>query len=236
MARRKYIPISINKIKTEASAYRNKPKREVVEYQIEIEEQNQNWSKIFTTDREGLKRFRDEINEILDSLTTKEILEISSEEAELIDKHYNKDPLCQGCQYKLTSNCKTCLLILQSPLERKLFLELKNNNIRFNEQYPLSWKGHFVDIDPRQLDSEKVKFHNILTIPDFYIEKGRNRLCVYTDGHTYHERTEDQAKRDRNIDRKLQDLGFTVLRYTGKEVNENIQKIITEIQRWIAKW
>jgi len=75
-----------------------------------------------------------------------------------------------------------------------------------------------------------------LTIPDFYIQKGSNKLCIYTDGHTYHERTEDQAKRDRNIDRKLQDLGFTVLRYTGKEVNESMEHIIKEIKKWINKW
>ena len=48
------------------------------------------------------------------------------------------------------------------------------------------------------------------------------KLCVYTDGHTYHERTEEQAQRDKRIDRKLQELGFQVLRYTGKEVNDTI--------------
>ena len=68
---------------------------------------------------------------------------------------------------------------------------------------------------------------------DFFIENKQTKLCVYTDGHSYHERTEDQAKRDRNIDRKLQELGFQVLRYTGKEVNENPLKIINEIQKWI---
>jgi very-short-patch-repair endonuclease len=58
-------------------------------------------------------------------------------------------------------------------------------------------------------------------------------LCVYVDGHTYHERTEEQAQRDKRIDRKLQELGFTVLRYPGKDVNENLDGIVSEIKKWI---
>ena len=58
-------------------------------------------------------------------------------------------------------------------------------------------------------------FDNILTIPDFYIETEKSKMCIYADGHTYHERTENQALRDRNIDRELQKIGYKVLRYTG---------------------
>ncbi|MDB9755820.1 endonuclease domain-containing protein [Winogradskyella sp.] len=61
------------------------------------------------------------------------------------------------------------------------------------------------------------------------------KLCVYTDGHTYHERTEEQAQRDKRIDRKLQELGFQALRYTGKDVNENTDIIVKEIKKWIEK-
>jgi len=43
---------------------------------------------------------------------------------------------------------------------------------------------------------------------DFYIEKRNVKLCIYTYGHTYHERTEEQVQRDKRIDRKLQELGF----------------------------
>ena len=68
---------------------------------------------------------------------------------------------------------------------------------------------------------------------DFYIEKRDVRLCIYTDGHTYHERTEEQAQRDKRINRKLQELGFKVLRYTGKDVNQNTDIIVDEIKKWI---
>lgn len=41
---------------------------------------------------------------------------------------------------------------------------------------------------------------------------------VECDGHDYHERTKQQAKRDKSRDRQLQALGHHVLRFTGSEI------------------
>lgn len=78
---------------------------------------------------------------------------------------------------------------------------------------------------------KSIDFDNLLTIPDFYIEKNDIKLCVYADGHTYHERTEKQALRDRNIDRELQRIGFTVLRYTGQEICKNCELVVENIMK-----
>ncbi|MGM0409826.1 MAG: DUF559 domain-containing protein [Bacillota bacterium] len=40
---------------------------------------------------------------------------------------------------------------------------------------------------------------------------------------------ENQAIRDRNIDRELQKMGYEVMRYTTKEVKNNIEYIIRSI-------
>lgn len=80
---------------------------------------------------------------------------------------------------------------------------------------------------------KKNNFKNVLTIADFYIEIRGVKLCIYTDGHTYHERTEEQAQHDKRIDRKLQEFGFKVLRYTGKDVREGMDHIVREIKQWI---
>ncbi|MFN9109690.1 MAG: endonuclease domain-containing protein, partial [Bacteroidota bacterium] len=132
-----------------------------------------------------------------------------------------------------TYRCKECLFTLHSPIERKLYLELSKNYIPFKPQYGLNWYGKRIYTENKTYDDVKNNFKDVLTIVDFYIEKNERKLCVYTDGHTYHERTEEQAQRDRNIDRKLQELGFHVLRYTGKDVNENINSIISDIRKWI---
>jgi very-short-patch-repair endonuclease len=38
-----------------------------------------------------------------------------------------------------------------------------------------------------------------------------------------------------SIDRKLQELGFKVLRYRGKAINEEMAKVISEIKSWVDK-
>jgi len=44
---------------------------------------------------------------------------------------------------------------------------------------------------------------------------------IECDGHDYHERTKEQAARDRSRDRFVQQCGLNVLRYTGSEIYEN---------------
>jgi very-short-patch-repair endonuclease len=41
---------------------------------------------------------------------------------------------------------------------------------------------------------------------------------VECDGHEFHERTADQAERDRSRDRVIQDHGIPILRFTGREI------------------
>ncbi|MDO5509492.1 MAG: DUF559 domain-containing protein [Weeksellaceae bacterium] len=224
------IPISVQKFKTEQY-----DKTEVVKYLFLIEDGKKNWDLTYQCTRDELLKFKDQIDKVLADTSTAEILRVSEKEAETIDKHHDNDPLCKGCQFKMTHNCVTCLLELQSPLERKLFLELRKAYISFNHQYALNWNGQQISLSGKSYDNPTNNFKDVLTVADFYIEKRGVRLCIYTDGHTYHERTEEQAQRDRNIDRKLQELGFQVLRYTGKEVNEDTQKIVTDIKNWTEK-
>ena len=231
------IPIEIEKIKR---AYRNlrsddHSEKERTEYLISIIEKGKKWNKTISCDLHELTMLRDEISEIIDSTTTAQILNIPNDQANILDRHYAEDTLCQGCTYKLTRDCLTCIFNLQSPLERKLFLALNKERIRFEPQYPLNWKGEKISIEGKTYDNPKNNFKEVLTVADFYITKRDVKLCVYTDGHTYHERTEEQAQRDKRIDRKLQELGFQVLRYTGKDVNENTDIIVAEIKKWIKQ-
>lgn len=52
---------------------------------------------------------------------------------------------------------------------------------------------------------------------DFLIA-GRRTAVVELDGHAFHERTKEQAARDKKRDRDLQTSGLAVLRFTGSEV------------------
>ncbi|TDP80959.1 uncharacterized protein DUF559 [Halanaerobium saccharolyticum] len=140
------------------------------------------------------------------------------------DAHENFES-CQGyCKFQ-NENCYDCILTCQSPLEQIFYLEALKRGLgsKIKLQMIITKEGKIYD------DIDKVNKNNILTIPDFYLDKEDQKLCLYTDGFTYHERTEKQAIRDRNIDRELQKMGFEVMRYTTKEVRNNIEDIISSI-------
>jgi hypothetical protein len=64
---------------------------------------------------------------------------------------------------------------------------------------------------------------------DFLLTHGdgpdnRQPLVLECDGHVYHERTKEQAERDRARDRELQSLGYPVFRYTGSEIWDDVLK------------
>jgi very-short-patch-repair endonuclease len=46
-------------------------------------------------------------------------------------------------------------------------------------------------------------------------------VVIECDGHDFHERTKEQAMRDRRRDRDLQAKGYLVLRFTGAEIYRN---------------
>ena len=46
-------------------------------------------------------------------------------------------------------------------------------------------------------------------------------VVVECDGHDFHERTKEQASRDKSRDRELTAAGFRVLRFTGSEIHAN---------------
>ncbi len=58
----------------------------------------------------------------------------------------------------------------------------------------------------------------IVTAPEF---SGGCRVSIELDGHDFHERTPEQAERDKSKDRLLQSHGWLALRFTGREVIRN---------------
>lgn len=63
-----------------------------------------------------------------------------------------------------------------------------------------------------------------------YSTKHTWKLAVECDGHDFHERTKEQAARDKSRDRRLARCGVvTVLRFTGSEIHENPRACAEEV-------
>lgn len=62
-----------------------------------------------------------------------------------------------------------------------------------------------------RIDEYRVDFLLICTVWNVSV-------VIECDGHEFHERTKEQAQRDRSRDRTLQAMGYLVLRFTGSEI------------------
>lgn len=72
---------------------------------------------------------------------------------------------------------------------------------------------------------------------DFLIESPKFEgpgIIIECDGHDFHERTPQQAARDRKRDRDLQRDGYLVLRFTGSEIHSSFQNVAAEIIAAVA--
>jgi very-short-patch-repair endonuclease len=61
------------------------------------------------------------------------------------------------------------------------------------------------------------------------------RLIIECDGHEYHERTREQAARDKQRSNELQYHGFKVFRYTGSQIYNNARGCAADVKKHIER-
>jgi very-short-patch-repair endonuclease len=59
---------------------------------------------------------------------------------------------------------------------------------------------------------------------------GEIKIAIECDGHNFHEKTKEQARRDKSKDRYLQSRGWVIARFTGSEIVEDSASIVDEIE------
>lgn len=95
-------------------------------------------------------------------------------------------------------------------------------------------------------DYQKLEAGQVVCVPqveigpyraDFALFIGRKRevVVIECDGHDYHERTKEQARRDRARDRWMTTSGFTVLRFTGSEIHNDTFAVCDEIVEYLER-
>jgi very-short-patch-repair endonuclease len=57
-------------------------------------------------------------------------------------------------------------------------------------------------------------------------------FAVECDGHNFHDKTKEQAARDKKRDRQIQALNVPILRFTGSEIYRDAIGVINEIHRY----
>ena len=69
----------------------------------------------------------------------------------------------------------------------------------------------------------------------FTNEHHKVKLAVELDGHEFHEKTKEQAAKDRARERRLILNGWLVVRFTGSEIYADARKCVSEVARVIRK-
>jgi very-short-patch-repair endonuclease len=54
-------------------------------------------------------------------------------------------------------------------------------------------------------------------------------VAVECDGHDFHERSKEQAAKDKSRDRELASMGIQVMRFTGSEIHRDAPKCVREV-------
>jgi very-short-patch-repair endonuclease len=75
---------------------------------------------------------------------------------------------------------------------------------------------------------------------DFYLEynpfnagKGIKKIIIECDGHDFHEKTKEQASRDKERDRFFQTEGYIVLRYSGSDIYRDPYRVGIDLEKII---
>jgi very-short-patch-repair endonuclease len=127
--------------------------------------------------------------------------------------------LFDGILPKLTKLLKVC----ESPIERLLYSELLNAKMYYGVL------GGTVVKDIKIFPQHTIILEQNTYRADFLIEYEKEKLIVECDGHEFHEKTKEQAQKDKKRDRELIQAGYKIIHFTGSEIYTNTYKCFDEI-------
>lgn len=98
--------------------------------------------------------------------------------------------------------------IYKTDIEEIMFNALTKENIDFTFQYPIRGKYGYV--------------------ADFFIQS--KKLIIECDGETWHKPNNDHDRKRNSV---LKKQGYNILRFTGKQIKQDLQSCITKIMEEI---
>ncbi|MGG3012260.1 hypothetical protein ABEO98_22600 [Brevibacillus parabrevis] len=102
----------------------------------------------------------------------------------------------------------------ESPIESIMLLWLRHYFLMRDQEYKQWDNFPLISIEPqRTVEKGKKKYRVDIALDCLF--KGENHsFAIECDGHEFHEKTKEQAARDKQRDRDLQSMGYRALRCT----------------------
>jgi very-short-patch-repair endonuclease len=95
--------------------------------------------------------------------------------------------------------------------------------------YVINDLSDFQDIKIELNAQEPIEINKQKYRVDFLLIFNEGKIVIECDGHDYHEKTKQQAQRDKSRDRNLQKEGYIVLRFTGSEIYKDPIGCVNEV-------
>lgn len=105
-----------------------------------------------------------------------------------------------------------------TPIEKIALLQLRIVQLFYGVYY-------FLIIPQCKIKDYRVDFLIEYSLPD----QKKKLVVIECDGHAFHEKTKEQASKDKKRDRELQKLEMTVLRYSGSDIVNNPEMIMDDL-------
>jgi len=118
----------------------------------------------------------------------------------------------------------------ESPIEQLMLIAL-NESLDFM----MERTGFPISCAPQvEIETNRGKYRVDFLI-DVWVNPpdGFKYIVVECDGHEFHEKTKEQAQRDKSRDRDLLANGYAVLRFTGSEIWRDPRRCVYEVERAI---
>jgi len=138
-------------------------------------------------------------------------------------------------------------------LKEKKFVERFDNMIKVLEEEVVGHAERLIDAAPPMTPIEALAFMDLVALSefdkyvtitpqaqigeyrvDFLVSFFSEKFIIECDGHDFHEKTKEQAGRDKKRDRRLQASGFKVFRFAGSEIWKN-STWVDEVAKEIAE-
>jgi len=138
------------------------------------------------------------------------------------------------CIDKFNRLCWIC--DCESPIEQYFAYALEEKQLR-NWMY-FNPRIDFIEMNTQEtivISNSKYRVDFLLSV--WYPEKhsGKN-FVIECDGHDFHEKTKEQAQKDKKRDRELVSSGYVVLRFTGSEIIKSPHRCVLDVMKAILQY
>lgn len=130
-----------------------------------------------------------------------------------------------------TSLVKMC----ESPIEQLMAIHLYDLELDLHKDSLALWKPFNIRFHTQKEVEVNKKKYRLDFLIEIGIDEKNHKFAIECDGHDFHEKTKEQARRDKQRDRDLSSEGYTVIRFTGLEIYKNPSKCVGEVSKIISK-